>query len=100
MNKQSITYQIIRCKRKSTAIYVKEGGTVVVRAPFFISNEQIDAFVQSHYHWILLKQSEQQSLQQIFQLPTKILSPCWEESILWFMVTKFILTEQYLKYRK
>ena len=64
MNKQSITYQIIRCKRKSTAIYVKEGGTVVVRAPFFISNEQIDAFVQSHYHWILLKQSEQQSLQQ------------------------------------
>ena len=64
MNKQSITYQIIRCKRKSTAIYVKEGGTVVVRAPFLISNEQIDAFVQSHYHWILLKQSEQQSLQQ------------------------------------
>ena len=35
MNKQSITYQIIRCKRKSTAIYVKEGGTVVVKqSPF------------------------------------------------------------------
>ena len=64
MNKQSIVYQIIRCKRKSTALYVKEGGNVVVRAPFFVSNEQIDGFVQSHYHWILQKQSEQQNLQQ------------------------------------
>jgi len=53
MNKQSIVYQIIRCKRKSTALYVKEGGNVVVRAPFFVSNEQIDGFVQSHYRWIL-----------------------------------------------
>ena len=64
MNKQSIVYQIIRCKRKSTALYVKEGGNVVVRAPFFVSNEQIDGFVQSHYRWILQKQSEQQNLQQ------------------------------------
>ena len=48
MNKQSIVYQIIRCKRKSTALYVKEGGNVVVRAPFFVSNEQIDGFVQAH----------------------------------------------------
>ena len=64
MNKQSIVYQIIRCKRKSTALYVKEGGNVVVRAPFFVSNEQIDGFVQSHYLWILQKQSEQQNLQQ------------------------------------
>ena len=36
----------------------------------------------------------------VFQLLTKILSQCWEESILWFMATKFILTEQYSKYRK
>ena len=64
MNKQSIVYQIIRCKRKSTALYVKVGGNVVVRAPFFVSNEQIDGFVQSHYLWILQKQSEQQNLQQ------------------------------------
>lgn len=63
MNKQNIVYQIIRCKRKTTALYVKEGGKVLVRAPFFISNEQIDLFVQSHYHWILQKQSEQQNMQ-------------------------------------
>lgn len=103
MNKQSIVYQIIRCKRKSTALYVKEGGNVVVRAPFFVSNEQIDGFVQSHYRWILQKQSEQQNLQQKkerFSVTDKILSQCWEESILWFMATKFILTEQYSKYRK
>ena len=43
---------------------MKEGGNVVVRAPFFVSNEQIDGFVQSHYRWILQKQSEQQNLQQ------------------------------------
>ena len=79
MNKQSIVYQIIRCKRKSTALYVKEGGNVVVRAPFFISNEQIDAFVQSHYHWILQNRVSNRIYSRkknIFQLPIKILSQC------------------------
>ena len=63
MSKQNIIYQIIRCKRKTTALYVKAEGNIIVRAPFFISNEQIDAFVQSHSHWILQKQREQQRLQ-------------------------------------
>lgn len=103
MNKQSIVYQIIRCKRKSTALYVKEGGNVVVRAPFFVSNEQIDGFVQSHYRWFYKNRVSNRIYSRkknVFQLLTKILSQCWEESILWFMATKFILTEQYSKYRK
>ena len=103
MNKQSIVYQIIRCKRKSTALYVKEGGNVVVRAPFFVSNEQIDGFVQSHYRWILQKQSEQQNLQQKkerFSVTDQDTLTVLGREYPWFMATKFILTEQYSKYRK
>ena len=58
MERQNIAYRVIRCKRKTTALYVKE-GEATVRAPFFVTAKEIDAFVTSHHSWILQKQQEQ-----------------------------------------
>lgn len=59
MSKEQVQYQLIRCKRKSTALYVKNTGEVVVRAPYFVSSALVEAFVQSHKEWVLQKQAEQ-----------------------------------------
>lgn len=45
-------YTIIKSKRKTLGLQVKEDGQVIVRVPFRISKSQIEAFVQSHEGWI------------------------------------------------
>lgn len=47
-----IEYQLIKSKRKTLAIYVKSDGQVQVRAPFRMSQVQIDAFVDAKMDWI------------------------------------------------
>lgn len=43
--------QIIRSKRKTLSLELKD-GQVIVRAPRWVSRTQIDAFVQGHQGWL------------------------------------------------
>ena len=45
-------YQLIRSKRKTIAISFDRDGNLVVKAPYFLKNFEIDAFVQSKAEWI------------------------------------------------
>ncbi len=45
-------YRIVRSKRKSLAIEVTRDLDVIVRAPFFVSDLQIEKFVSAHKEWL------------------------------------------------
>ena len=45
-------YRVVRSKRKSLAIEVTRELEVVVRAPFFVTDEQIEKFVSAHKEWL------------------------------------------------
>ena len=45
-------YKLIRSKRKSISIKINEKASLEVRAPFHISQEEIDSFVNSKEEWI------------------------------------------------
>ncbi len=47
-----IPYRLIRSKRKTLAIQVRPGHEVLVRAPFFVSKDEIDRFVLSRADWV------------------------------------------------
>ena len=49
-----ITYTLIRSKRKTTALYVRDDG-VEVRAPLHMPKRDIDRFVMSKEEWIIEK---------------------------------------------
>lgn len=54
-------YEIIKSNRRSISIQVKSDGRVIVRAPWFATNRQIDKFVNSKGEWVnkhLIKQRE------------------------------------------
>ncbi|MCG8669124.1 MAG: M48 family metallopeptidase [Pseudomonadales bacterium] len=57
-----MSYEIVRSKRKSVAIYVHRNGGVEVRAPLRMPAALIDEFVVEKQRWILAKQSEWSSL--------------------------------------
>ena len=44
--------EVVRSKRKTISIEVKPGGRVVVRAPLYTADRQIEAFVADHRDWI------------------------------------------------
>lgn len=44
--------QVVRSRRKTTSITVTREGQVVVRAPYFLPNEQIQAFILKKAGWI------------------------------------------------
>ena len=48
----SITYKIIRSKRKTLAIQIMPSGQVIVRSPLRLSRKEIQAFVDSKRDWI------------------------------------------------
>lgn len=52
-------YEIIRTKRKTISISVKEDGSVVVRAPKYAANYLIDRFVREKEAWIKKAQHKQ-----------------------------------------
>jgi len=63
-------YTLIRSSRKTTAIYVRNGG-VEVRAPLKKSKDEIDRFVASKEKWItgnLAKSREQARMREAFSL--------------------------------
>lgn len=57
-------YIVIKSKRKTLGLQVKENGQIVVRAPQRISKKQIDAFVQSHEEWIKRAQMKIAAVQE------------------------------------
>lgn len=45
-------YTVIRSSRKTLAIQIKHDGTVIVRAPYKMSDSRIRAFVEEKKNWI------------------------------------------------
>ena len=45
-------YLLIRSKRKTVALAIKEDGTLEVRAPMRLSKKWIDGFVEQKEGWI------------------------------------------------
>ena len=50
-----IPIKIIRSRRRTLALEVREGGEVIVRAPLYSRKAEIDAFVKAHENWIITK---------------------------------------------
>ena len=50
-----IQIKIIRSRRRTLALEVREGGEVFVRAPLYSRKAEIDAFVKAHENWIITK---------------------------------------------
>ena len=44
--------EVIRSRRKTLALQVREGGAVVVRAPMYTKQSEIRHFVEEHLDWI------------------------------------------------
>lgn len=59
--KMPIKYNIVKSNRKTISIMIDESGTVMVRAPRRISDEQILALVKEKERWILKKRQEMQA---------------------------------------
>ncbi|MFT3984512.1 MAG: SprT family zinc-dependent metalloprotease [Lachnospiraceae bacterium] len=53
-----IEYQLIRSKRKSVAIYIREDGSVQVRAPGWVSKTEIQKMIGEKADWIQKKRQE------------------------------------------
>lgn len=50
--------KIVRSKRKTVSIQIKNDGTLIVRAPLTLSKKEINDIVLKHQHWLETKQSE------------------------------------------
>ncbi len=50
--------EIVRSKRKTVSIQIKNDGKLIVRAPLRLSKKEINDIVLKHQHWIDSKQSE------------------------------------------
>ncbi len=46
------TYKILRSKRRTIALAIKPDGQIIVRAPKFVSEKQIDSMVKDKQAWI------------------------------------------------
>lgn len=57
-------YQIKYSKRRTLCLQIKRDKTVLVKAPYYMSKDKIEAFVLSHSDWI------KKSLQRIEERPT------------------------------
>lgn len=47
-----IEYTLIRSKRKTISIRIKEGGLIEVRAPKYVSVREIEGFIRQKWDWI------------------------------------------------
>jgi len=54
-----IDYRIVRSKRKTALIEIDRNGSVIVRAPFGVTDEAVKSFVQRHKLWIEKRLAEQ-----------------------------------------
>ncbi|MCA1927348.1 MAG: M48 family metallopeptidase [Calditerrivibrio sp.] len=57
-DREIVIEKIVRSKRKTVGLQVTDDATLVVRAPFGISNESISYIVSKHINWINQKRYE------------------------------------------
>ncbi len=57
-SEEMISYEVIRSKRKTSAIQVKRDGGVVVRCPLWVTDRDIRRFVEEHQEWIVRNQKQ------------------------------------------
>ena len=43
---------VIRSRRRTLALQVRQNGEVVVRAPLFVREQEVLRFVEEHLNWI------------------------------------------------
>ena len=65
-------YRIIRSARRTLALQVEKTGEILVRAPYSITAERIEAFVCEHADWIEKQRS---------RISAKILPPLTDSEI-------------------
>ena len=64
-------YELIRSKRKTLAVQVKEDGSVIVRAPLRFPQREIDRFLREKSAWIeahrskMIRKAEQEKANPI-----------------------------------
>lgn len=62
-------YELRRTNRRTTAIEVRWDGSVLVRAPLWLPQREIDQFLESHRQWIAERQRQQAERQARFPEP-------------------------------
>ena len=60
MNELLIPTQIIKSKRKSISLIIKNNGDFIVRAPLKVSDRDVFKFIQEKSSWIIKKRTDQQ----------------------------------------
>ena len=50
--------QIVRSRRRSIGLEIRPGGELIVRAPYHVSREEIDAFIAEKQDWIATHQDK------------------------------------------
>lgn len=53
-----MTVNVIRSRRKTLSLQIREDGGVVVRAPYYVREKEIRSFIQGHMDWIVKQQSK------------------------------------------
>ncbi len=56
--------EVIRSRRRTMALQVREDSTVVVRVPMYVKEREIRRFVESHMDWIMKQQQKQREAAQ------------------------------------
>ena len=64
-----MTVEVIRSRRKTLSMQVREGGKVLVRAPMYVKQKEIRSFVEGHMDWI---EKQQQKLEAAAALRSQI----------------------------
>lgn len=55
---KGITLHLMRKRIKNRYIRIKPGGEVEVSVPYYISDQQLAAFLEKNWHWIQIKREE------------------------------------------
>jgi len=67
-------YKLVRSKRKTLALYVRQDGSLEVRAPIKVSNAYIEDFIRMKQDWIITTQSklhERQAAKQTVRITSE-----------------------------
>ncbi len=59
---KSVPYAVVRSRRSTADIIIERDGDVLVRAPEWADDEQVDDIVASRHHWILQGLAERRDL--------------------------------------
>ena len=49
---KSVSYKVVRSRRTTADIIIERDGSVLVRAPEWINDEQVENIVESRHYWI------------------------------------------------